>query len=170
MARTYGNGDDGIYSFYLECIKVRKNAFRYPKDPEAVFHQKKDPVFLDVRTSALPLHIMTNQKGVKPKTRKQKELMEAVNNEINAKKEVNMEEEMKGREDEVIDLNRIVNIDNEIEKLDFDTMDLEEGKPRKKKKNAKVEMEMNTNNDFIKKERQKKKAQKKSKSRYIVKF
>lgn len=126
---------------------------------------------MDVRTAALPLHIVTNQKGVKPKNRKQKELLEAVNNEINAKKEVNMEEEMRGREDEVIDLNKIANIDNEIDKLDFETMDLDDGKTRNKKKHAKMDTEMKIREtDFMRKEKQKKKAQKKSKSRFIVKF
>ena len=156
-------------SLHSECITNKKNAFRYPSDPKAIFPQRKNPLFLDVRTSALPLSIISNQKGVKAITRKRKELMESIEHELNEKKEVKMEEEMKERENEVIDLNKIANVDNEIENLDFENIDLE-GNKRKKKKYAKVDLNIEKNNEFLKKERQKKKAQKKSKSRYIVKF
>ena len=154
-----------------ECITNKKNAFRYPKDPTAVFPQKKNPLFLDVRTSALPLNIIMNEKGVKAKTRKHNELMQAVSNEINAKKEIDIDEEINARENEVIDLNKIANIDTEIEKLDFENMGLEEGRSRRKKKHVTSEVEMTDKNiTFTQKEKHKKRAQKKSKSRYIVKF
>lgn len=123
-----------------------------------------------MRTSALPLSIISNLKGVKPQTRKRRELIETVQNEINSKKEITIDEEMIARENEVIDLNKLANIDNEIENLDLDNMDLGDGKKRRKKKHAQVEVEPEKKTDFQRKERQKKQAQKKSKSRFIVKF
>lgn len=107
---------------------------------------------------------------MKPQTRKRRELIETVQNEINSKKEITIDEEMIARENEVIDLNKLANIDNEIENLDLDNMDLGDGKKRRKKKHAQVEVEPEKKTDFQRKERQKKQAQKKSKSRFIVKF
>ena len=170
MCRTYGKGDDGKINFNQDYITNKKNAFRYPKDPTAVFPKKDAPIFLDVRTSALPLYIIMNEKGVKAKTRKHNELMEKVNKEINAKKEVNMEEDMKTRENDVIDLNKIANVDGELENLNFDNIDLEGGKRKKKKYANAGDVKMEKDNQFERKERQKEKRKKKSKSHFIANF
>ena len=60
LKRTYGTGDESI-------ITRKKNAFRYPNDPNSEFPQEKRPVYLDRRAASLPIQYRIKNYGEKKK-------------------------------------------------------------------------------------------------------
>jgi hypothetical protein len=76
MKRTFGKGDD-------DYIKRKKNAFRFPKDPEAIFPQEPKPVYIEKRAAHVPANLRTKVKGIKASRleglRQKAEIEEALN-------------------------------------------------------------------------------------------
>jgi hypothetical protein len=144
MKRTYGMGDDSV-------VTNKKNAFRFPKDPEAVFPQQADPVFIDRRVKAQPVEFLLREKQTKQK--KKKAHLEALEESMKFAED---KVEGKLREDMVLDIN---NIDME---MDFDNLNLDKNKRKKKRAGMDVDDEGQIN------KRHKKK--KKSKSHYIINY
>lgn len=165
MRRTEGRGDEGY-------ITRSKNAFRFPKDPSAVIPQQKEEIFVDRRQSAAPSEILFQQRGIKTK---------------NLKKQINLELLAKGRreaeglqnEGEVIDLNKLANMD-EFGNVNFEHqmagMNIEEDDNQpQKSKNKKKEVGMELDMDFSLKNKKtnlnyRKRQNKKKKSSFIVNF
>jgi hypothetical protein len=144
MKRTYGMGDDSV-------VTNKRNAFRYPKDPEAVFPQQVDPKFIDRRVSAQPVEFLLKVKQTKQK--KKKDNLQAIQDSMKFavdKVEGNL------REDVVIDIN---NIDMET---DFDNLNIE----KNKKRNKEVGMDIDGERQINKRHRK----QRKSKSHYIINY
>lgn len=134
-------GDDSV-------VTNKKNAFRYPKDPEAVFPQAVDPVFIDRRRHAQPVEYLIRTKQSKQK--KKRDNLEDI------------EERMKFAEDKVEGkLNEDVLLD--INNVDME-MDFEGINTQKKRRNK----GMDVDDDGQINKRHKKK--KKSKSHYIINY
>jgi hypothetical protein len=142
MKRTYGMGDDSY-------VTNKKNAFRYPKDPEAVIPQQAEPVFIDRRVKAQPIELLLREKQTKQKLKKDHK--EALEESMKF-----AEDKVHGRlrEDMVLDIN---NIDME---MDFDDLNLD------KKKKKKAGMEIDEEKQINKRHKKKRK----SKSHYIINY
>jgi hypothetical protein len=151
MKRTFGKGDDTV-------VTNKKNAFRYPKDPESVFPQYKDPVFIDRRTRAIPAEMLIKEKGIKNKNLKKKlhrEGLEQAFKDVHDKVEGNL------RKDQVIDLDNL-EMDFELEKLS-----LGEQKKQQKTKKPNIDMDLEVEEN---KPRRTARRGKKSKSYYIINY
>ena len=147
MKRTFGKGDD-------DYIKRKKNGFRFPKDPEAVFPQEPKPVYIEKRAAHVPANLRTKVKGIKASRleglRQKAEIEEALNK---AEEKVNNQKNnIRNTSDMAIDLDKEKN--NTFSNLDKELQALEKMNLGNKEKN---------NNSTV---RNKKK--KKSKSYYIV--
>lgn len=143
----------------------KRNAFRFPNDPSAVFPQRADPVFLDVRTSALPANLLVKVRGTKPHKHKKAELIQNVTNEI-AQEEQNKKtgEDVNLDGPEVIDMNQIYS-DKDFGIIEEDDeMAVDDGGRRKKRRPV-VNKDIN-----IAEQTKKKTKKKKNKSQYIVNF
>lgn len=116
MKRTFASGDD-------DYITRKKNAYRFPKEKDAVFPQADLPVYIDKRTSAAKVEYLIRDKGTKTKNLK-KQVHES--NLKNAIQTASDRAEGKYREGEIIDLNKLVKLDeygnidmdNEIEQME----------------------------------------------------
>lgn len=171
MKRTFGKGDDLI-------ITNKKNAFRYPKDPEAIFPQQADPTFVDRRTCAIPREFLVKERGMKNKKLKKLVALENLNSAL---KDIDNKYDGKpseARENEVIDLNKMVKLDefgniDVSDELNMEKFDLLDKKSRKKKekKNKDKMMEVDVEDGAVKSSvTRRSKKTKKKKSFYIVNF
>lgn len=148
MKRTEGNGDDSI-------VTRKKNAFRFPKSSDSEFPQQPAPIYIDRRSKSLPAEYLMKEKGIKKKNAKKKAQIETLNTELKA---AEARAEGKTRENEVIDLNNLVqldeygNIDMGADEAKEDFMDIDEDNMDKKGKTLR------------------RKKNKKNKSHYIVNF
>jgi hypothetical protein len=157
MKRTFGTGDDSI-------VTNKKNAFRYPKDPEAIFPQHPDPVFIDRRTAAIPAELLIQEKGIKKKNLKKQMLKE---NRDRTFKQLKDKVDGNEREGEIIDINNI-DMDYELEKL---TLDNEKNKNKKaKKQTKKMDMDLDVEESKPKNTRRTNRKNKKSKSYYLINY
>ena len=75
IKRTMGQGDDSI-------ITRKKNAFRYPNDPSAVFPQEEKPVYIDRRSMNLPVEYLKKDIYEKKKNKYARERDEKLKNEL----------------------------------------------------------------------------------------
>lgn len=158
--RTFGNGDDSLRT-------RKKNAFRYPKDPEAVYPQYEKPVYIEKRQRYLPTEYLIKNTGEKPKNRIKREQEEALQREFAlAEGKIN-----EGKAIDVDDMEGIVD--------DVEDMEIEEGNNNKNKnKNKRKEKDYGMDIDDItgkpsiqKVRRNKKKGYRhKQKSKYIMKY
>jgi hypothetical protein len=164
--RTFGKGDDSV-------ITMKKNGFRFPKDPEAEIPQAKAPIFIDRRTSAAPREYLMKEMGTKKKNILKKQVAEDLQEKLR-----DAEDRALGRvrENEVIDLNDFVKYDEygNID-MDMDRLEVNEKKKTKnvKKKNNFEDMDLddtgiNRRGNSNTQRRNKKK--KKSKSFYLVNY
>ncbi len=164
--RTEGRGDESH-------ITNKKNAFRYPKDPSAIFPQQKEETFIDRRTSAAPREILIQQKGIKTKNLKKQNNLEILARGMR-------EAEGLKNEGDVIDMNKLANFD-EFGNINFEDqmeqiaeMNIDEG-VKKSKAKKKKEVGMDLDLDFSIKNKKgnlnfRKRQNKKKKSSYIVNF
>ena len=141
--RTFGKGDDSV-------ITNKKNAFRYPTDPEAVIPQHPDPVFVDRRAKAQPVEFLMRDK--KTKQNKKKAHLELLEENYKFAED---KVEGKLREDMVIDIN---NFDMD---MDFDKLNVGENKGKKKNH----VMDIDNDKPITRKHKKKK-----SKSHYIINY
>jgi hypothetical protein len=169
MKRTYGTGDD-------DYITQSKNAFRFPKDPNAVIPQAKAPVFVDKRSRYATRDILVKKKGVKNKNvLKQKHIEEL----DKAMKEAELRASGNERDNQVIDLNKIVtldkygniDVDKELDDIEMENFSLSENKKKNKNKKIKEGMFIDEDNNVRSKTgRTRKKRGKHSKSHYIINY
>ena len=75
LKRTFGSGDDSL-------ITRKKNAFRYPNDPNAEFPQEEKPVYIDRRRMNLPVEYLKKDIYEKKKNKYARERDEKLKNEL----------------------------------------------------------------------------------------
>ena len=75
LKRTFGSGDDSL-------ITRKKNAFRYPNDPNAVFPQEEKAEYIDRRRMNLPVEYMKKDIYEKKKNKYIRERDEKLKNEL----------------------------------------------------------------------------------------
>ncbi len=121
----------------------KKSAFRFPNDPNAIFHQHPKQVFIDKRSSFVNPDYLKREKGIKDKNLKKREYLEKLEKARKGVNDSNNNEVMEN-EDKVIDLNDIYN--------NLDMMNLEEEVSVKKNKKKKS---IQTNNKGVKKDQNK---------------
>jgi hypothetical protein len=166
MKRTFGTGDD-------DYTRRKKNAFRYPKDPEAIIPQADKPFYIDKRAAHVDPSLRIKLKGMKiwkaENLRREKEIETALEN---AKQKVDNEDNYKLLKNKDMTIN--------LPKDDYNFMDEEmEGLKKKKVIKPKNNMSMEVDDETTKNEkrernklkpivRNKKKKNKNVKSHYIV--
>jgi len=164
MKRTFGAGDD-------EYIKRKKNAFRFPTDPSAIFPKQIAPVYIDKRSGFIPVEIKSNTKGITKaykleEQRQKKEIedaLKAADERVNGDKKGN------------INLNEMSNfnemdLDKELSKLNsLNILSKQERRKKKKDSGLVIDQEIENENENEKKGKViRNKKKKKSKSHYIV--
>ena len=97
LKRTKGQGDDSL-------ITRKKNAFRYPNDPNAVFPQEEKPVYIDRRSMSLPVEYFIKDVYEKKKNKYARERDEKLKNEL-------LKIDGKLNEDKNIEIKDMENID-----------------------------------------------------------
>ena len=153
IKRTMGQGDDSI-------ITRKKNAFRYPNDPSAVFPQEEKPVYIDRRSMNLPVEYLKKDIYEKKKNKYARERDEKLKNEL-------LRVEGKLNEDKNIELKDMEDIP-----MDYDN---EEKNNNTNKFSKEKGSGMVLEEDFNIKRKKKKKIQRggyrhKRKSKYIMNF
>ena len=153
LKRTMGQGDDSL-------ITRKKNAFRYPNDPNAIFPQEEKPVYIDRRSMNLPVEYLKKDIYEKKKNKYARERDEKLKNEL-------------------LRVEGKLNEDKNIEIKDMEDIQMDEDKDEKKhniNKNFIKEKgnDMILDDDFTVK-RKKKRIQRggyrhKRKSKYIMNF
>ena len=63
-------------------ITRKKNAFRYPKDPEAEYPQYEKPVYIEKRQRYLPIEYLIKNTGEKHKNKVKREKEEMLQREL----------------------------------------------------------------------------------------
>ena len=160
--RTFGKGDDSL-------ITSKKNAFRFPKDPEAEFPQAKDPIYIDRRTSAAPREFLMKEMGTKNKNLLKQQ------NAANLELQLRQAEDRalgKVRENEVIDLNDFVKYD-EYGNIDMDQIDVSRvgvSEAKKTKSNKADDMDLDDAGANRGNANTRNKRRKKTKSYYLVNY
>lgn len=148
-------------------MKLKKNAFRYPNDPEAVIPQQKEPVYIERRSYLIPSEYLVKEKGMKHKNRLKLENAERLSSEL---KKVHDKVEGNLREGEVIDLNELVDTDEfgNIKMMEDVNMDNTNKGKNKSKKMDVDHFEMNEVRNVRKTLKSKKK--RKNKSHFLVNY
>jgi len=150
---------------------MKKNAFRYPNDPAAIIPQAKQPIFIDRRSKSVPTQYLVKEKGMKYKNILKLENSNRLEAEF---KKVHDRVEGNVREGEVIDLNKLVDVD-EFGNIKIDEeIEMDEVNPTEKiKKNKSKGMDIDhldmTGDNNIKKTMKNKK-KRKNKSHFIVNY
>jgi hypothetical protein len=160
--RTFGRGDDSEKT-------LKKNGFRFPNDPEAEIPQAKKPIFIDRRAMAARTEILMKAMGTKKKN-----LIKQTNakNLSKALKEAEDRAEGRERENEVIDMNKMVNFD-EYGNIDVDQIDMENftlNENSSKSKGAKKGNNIMDVDDGLGDRKRRNKKNRKNKSYYIVNY
>jgi hypothetical protein len=152
-------GDDSM-------MKMKKNGFRFPNDPEAAIPQAAQPNYIDRRTSAAPREFLIKDQGIKKKNQIKKENKENLDKLL---KEAQLRGEGREREEEIIEVDMLEQ-DEDINQMDFE--DSHTVRKNKKKKNEMMDMDMDDNNINRKNTigRRRRKNKKKSKSHYIINY
>ena len=159
MKRTYGAGDD-------EYLARKKNAFRFPKDPEAIIPKHEAPVYIDKRSAHIPVEYRYRPKGVKACKIEEQRKIDEINNALQ-EAEMRFKGEKKGNIDLKLEgVNDNMELDEELNKLA--KLKIKSKAESKKEKKSKIAMDEDDLNETRKTIRAKKKKQKKSKSYYIV--
>lgn len=165
MKRTFGKGDDSL-------IIRKKNAFRYPKDPASEFPQAEKIVHIDKRAASARTDYLVKEMGSKKKNILKQKHQEGL--EL-ALKQAEARAEGREREDEVIDMNKLVQMDEDgninVDQLDMDKFSInDKSKKGKKNKSSSGGMEVEEERRGGSERRNKKKKGRKSKSYFIVNY
>jgi hypothetical protein len=166
--RTFGSGDDSV-------ITNKKNAFRYPNNPDAIIPQAEPPVHIDKRSKAVKKEFLIQDKGVKNKNLKKKANEDALSTALQR-----VRDKVAGtlRENDVIDLNDMIKLDEygniDVDNIDMDKSSLNTVEKKKKipKKNNIDHMDMDDNSERkapLRTQRKNNK-KKKNKSYYLVNY
>jgi hypothetical protein len=150
-------------------MKLKKNAFRFPNNPDAEIPQAKAPVFIERRSHAIPTEFLIKEKGIKHKNLLKQQHSEKLESEL---KKVQDKVEGNLREGEVIDLNEMVDTDeygniNMIEDINMDSRNPKQRKNKSKQMDV-DHFDMTGESNARKKMKNKKK--KKTKSHFIVNY
>jgi hypothetical protein len=117
LKRTFANGDDSV-------VMRKKNAYRYPNDPTAIFPQAEAPIYIERRSKNLPREFLIKEKGTKVKNLKKKAHIESLSHAI---QEAEDRVEGKFRENDIIEIDKI---DDDIDQQ-MNRMEMDEGKKNK---------------------------------------
>ncbi len=121
-------------------MKLKKNAFRFPKDSEAVFPQAAAPVYIDKRTLAAPREFLyKDHQGTKMKNLIKKENQANLNKLL---RQAELRGEGKEREDEVIEMEMLQDDDIEEGNLNFEKVKVSD----RKKRNDAMDLDLDDNN------------------------
>ena len=134
LKRTAGQGDDSV-------ITRKKNSFRYPNDPDAVYPQEEKPIFIDRRRMNMPVEYLKKDIYEKKKNKYARERDEKLKNEI-------LRIEGKLNEDKNIEIKDMEDIDIEDDK---EEKNVNISKPYKKEKGNGMDLEEDFNSKKIKK-------------------
>ena len=146
FARTYGAGDDSV-------ITRKKNAFRYPNNPEAEFPQAEKPVYIEKRARYLPTEYLIKNTGEKTKNRIKREQQEYLQQQLAIA-------EGKFNEGKPIDLDKMDGIIDNLEMININ--DYVDANPDKSKRKTKKEKDFGMEiDDIISNPRHRKRAQRK---------
>ena len=153
LKRTMGQGDDSL-------ITRKKNAFRYPNDPNAVFPQEEKPVYIDRRSMSLPVEYFIKDVYEKKKNKYARERDQKLKNEL-------LKIDGKLNEDKNIEI-------KDMENIDMNEEDEENNKNKNKSYDKEKDKGMVLDDDYNVK-RKKKRIQRggyrhKRKSKYIMNF
>ena len=152
LKRTYGIGDESI-------ITRKKNAFRYPNDPNSEFPKEKKPVYIDRRASSQPIEFRIKNYGEKKKNRIKREMEELLKNEIEiAKGNINHKK--------IIDLDDMGELVEDVENLNIEN----EGNKKKKKKDLGMDLDEIVNKRHVIKKIKRNGYRHKKKSKNIINF
>ena len=152
LKRTYGSGDESI-------ITRKKNAFRYPNDPNSEFPKEKKPVYIDRRAASLPIEFRIKNYGEKKKNRIKKEMEELLKKEIEiAKGNLN--------DGKIIDLDDMGKLVENVENLNIDN----DGKNKKKNNDCGMDLEDNGNRRHVIRKIKRNGYRHKKKSKNIINF
>ena len=153
LKRTAGQGDDSV-------ITRKKNSFRYPNDPDAVYPQEEKPIFIDRRRMNMPVEYLKKDIYEKKKNKYARERDEKLKNEI-------LRIEGKLNEDKKIEIKDMEDIDIEDDK---EEKNVNISKPYKKEKGNGMDLEEDFNIKRKKKRIQRGGYRHKRKSKYIMNF
>lgn len=103
MKRTYGTGDD-------DYMARKKNAFRYPKDKDAVFPKAAKPEFVEKRNAYINPTLFIKNKGQKHSKLEQIRLQDEINEALQKAEEEYYSEKNKVKIDK-FDMSKL---DNEL--------------------------------------------------------
>ncbi len=134
LKRTAGQGDDSV-------ITRKKNSFRYPNDPDAVYPQEEKPIFIDRRRMNMPVEYLKKDIYEKKKNKYARERDEKLKNEI-------LRIEGKLNEDKNIEIKDMEDIDIEDDK---EEKNVNISKPYKKEKGNGMDLEEDFNSKKFKK-------------------
>ena len=131
LKRTAGQGDDSV-------ITRKKNSFRYPNDPDAVYPQEEKPIFIDRRRMNMPVEYLKKDIYEKKKNKYARERDEKLKNEIlRIEGKLNEDKNIEIKDMEEIDMDedendeKNVNKSKSYKKEKGNGMDLEDGKKSK---------------------------------------
>jgi hypothetical protein len=157
MKRTFGKGDDSL-------ITRKKNAFRFPNDKESEYPQAEKPVYIDKRAKYAKTEYLVKEIGLKKKNVEKKNAVEARYNALLA---AEARAEGREREDDVIEMNDLADLDDnfDVEKLDLDKFTLNDNKKSKNKRGG-----MDVEDTSARRQNINKKRKKKNKSYYLVNY
>ncbi len=103
-------------------ITRKKNAFRYPKDPEAEYPQYEKPVYIEKRQRYLPIEYLIKNTGEKHKNKVKREKEEMLQRELDiAEGKIN-----EGKAIDFEDMDEVVD--------DVNDMEIEETNKQKRRK------------------------------------
>jgi hypothetical protein len=146
-------------------VTNKKNAFRFPKDPSAVFPQAEQPVFIDKRASYVKREYLEKEQGMKHKNRKKKALGEIITKSMKL-----AESGTEGLESDVINIGRLGALDEELNNFKMENFKISQVEDD----NDDGDIEMNDGDKKSmtvgKKKKIQKREKRKVKSHYIVNF
>ena len=142
-------------------ITRKKNAFRYPKDPEAEYPQYEKPVYIEKRQRYLPIEYLIKNTGEKHKNKVKREKEEMLQRELDiAEGKIN-----EGKAIDFEDMDEVVD--------DVNDMEIEETNKQKRRKEKDSGMDIDDMQGRSKERqlnRRRKGFRHKTKSKYIMKY
>ena len=136
LKRTEGQGDDSV-------ITRKKNSFRYPNDPDAVYPQAEKPVFIDRRRMNMPVEYLKRDIYEKKKNKYARERDEKLKNEL-------LRIEGKLNEDKNIEIKDMEDMDMNMDE-DKEKKNVDISRPYKKEKGNGMVIEDDFNKKRFKK-------------------
>lgn len=153
-----------------DYITRKKSAFRFPNDPNAVFHQQPAPVFTDRRSNYVNPEFLIREQGMKDRNIKKMEYEQKLLKARNG--ETTLEDVEMDNENKIINLNTINN-DMYMDDVDVSVKKKHKSQKIDKKVNNSNagDMDIDTNkNEGLKPRKYNTKKKKKNKSYYIANY